>query len=187
MSWFETEPLHSLRLIAASGINRKNAVIDVGGGASLLVDRLLADGFTDLSVLDIATTGIDVARRRLGPLSDTVTWIVEDVTKWEPQARYHLWHDRAVFHFLTSDSDRKGYLAAMNAAVAPGGFVILAPFGLAGPEQCSGLPVTRYSAETLATTLGSHFQLLHASEDFHLTPEGVRQHFVWRLFQKSIA
>ncbi len=185
VSWFQEEPATSLAMIAESGVGRNDALVDVGGGASRLVDRLVTLGYGDVTVLDIAETALAVARVRLGAAAARVTWTVCDVTLWDPPpGRYRLWHDRAVFHFLTEDQGREGYLRALGRGLQPGGFVILAPFAPTGPERCSGLPVRRYSAEELQTLLGSAYRLRNSRPETHVTPAGNRQDFVWCLFEK---
>lgn len=185
VSWFQDEPAASLALIATAGIGRDDAIVDVGGGASLLADRLLDRGHSDITVLDIAETGLAVVRARLGAKGAGVAWTVQDVTAWQPPpGRFRLWHDRAVFHFLVDEADRRGYLRALDRGLQAGGFVILASFAPTGPERCSGLPVQRYSAETMQAVLGPGFQLLDERPQTHLTPAGGRQDFTWCLFRK---
>lgn len=186
VSWFQEEPALSLALIAAAGVGRDEPVVDVGGGASVLVDRLLDQGFNNLSVLDISQTALRIARDRLGPRSADVAWVTEDVTAWMPkQAAFRLWHDRAVFHFLVDGADRAGYVRALDRGLQAGGFVILAPFSLTGPERCSGLPVRRYSAEALRSELGPGYELVEQRSQTHLTPAGNSQDFLWCLFRKT--
>lgn len=144
VSWFEAKPARSLALIDSLDVALDDAIIDVGGGASLLVDELLRRGFRDLSVLDIAINPLAVARARLGTRAAEVSWLVEDVTLWQPpRDRYALWHDRAVFHFLIEAADRQAYMRAVTRGLRPGGHLILATFAPSGPERCSGLPVQR--------------------------------------------
>lgn len=184
VSWYQDTPRTSLDLIHETGLGHDAAIVDVGGGASTLVDHLLAEGFTRLSVLDIASAGLEQARVRLGAKADKVLWLTEDATTWRPGATFDLWHDRAVFHFLTDPSDRAGYRAALGNALRPGGWVILATFALDGPEKCSGLPVVRYSPETLSAELGPDFALLDVRSEAHMTPGGASQSFVYGLFRK---
>ena len=185
MSWFQSEPARSLALIDAAGIGPDDPIVDVGGGASLLVDRLLDRGFRHLTVIDIAQTGLAVAQARLGPRQARVTWLVQDVTSWQPPAEgFALWHDRAVFHFLVDEKDRQGYVRALDRGLKPGGFAIFASFALTGPEKCSGLPVQRYSAEALQAVLGPAYRLLDHQIEHHVTPAGGSQDFLRCLFGK---
>lgn len=188
VSWFEESPQRSLALIEASGVARDEPIIDVGGGASGLVVALLARDYRRVSVLDIAEGALAVARARLGPRAKDVEWLVEDITRWVPaKDRYALWHDRAVFHFLTAEADRRAYLAALDRGLRPGGHLVLATFAPTGPERCSGLPVRRYGADELKAVLGPGFALLSSEVATHLTPDGGRQDFSWRLFRKHNA
>lgn len=184
VSWYQRDPALSLSLIEAAGVAPDEPVIDVGGGTSLLVDRLLERGFTDVTVLDLAETALAAARARLGPLQDRVHWQVADVRHWEPApGAYALWHDRAVFHFLVTNADRQGYLRALGRGLRPGGHAVFATFAHSGPQRCSGLPVQRYCAQDLQATLGSRFTLLDSRPETHHTPAGTSQDFQWCLFR----
>lgn len=188
VSWFQDDPTPSLDLIARIGLAKSEAIIDVGGGASVLIDRLLAGGHTNLIVLDIAQAGLAVAQERLGERAGRVTWIAEDVTTWQPpRDAFSIWHDRAMFHFLVEDADRAAYMHALDRGVRPGGFVILAPFALSGPERCSGFPVRRSSAEMLQAELGPSYSLVDQRPQTHVTPAGNPQDFLWCLFKKAPA
>ena len=178
VSWFQAVPTTSLHLIDVLGIPPAAAVIDVGGGASSLVDRLVARGFTDLTVLDISDIALAAARARVGDRAP-VSWVHEDVLAWRPQRRFALWHDRAVFHFLVEPSDQQRYLATLRAALAPAGAAIIATFAPDGPDRCSGLPVARYSADDLSALLGDAFAVVEASREEHTTPTGALQPFTW--------
>lgn len=178
VSWFQPEPTRSLQLIERLDVGPDTGVVDIGGGASLLVDRLAQRGFGDLTVLDVSSVALGVARRRLGSRA-TVRWVNQDVLTWVPERRYGLWHDRAVFHFLTEAPDRARYVDAARRALEPDGLVILATFAEDGPEYCSGLPVARYDADQLAAVLGSGFQPLAAEREKHVTPTGATQAFTW--------
>jgi SAM-dependent methyltransferase len=185
LSWFQQEPTLSLDMIAAAGVDPDAATIDVGGGASLLVDRLLDRGFTKLTVLDVSERALALTKARLGARAAKVTWLVQNAASWEPPpATLSLWHDRAVFHFLVDEADRQGYLRALNRGLAPGGFAIFATFAPTGPERCSELPVQRYSAATLQAALGAGYELIQAIPEAHTTPAGNRQDFLWCLFRK---
>ena len=179
VSWFQEHAQRSLDMI--QGIAGPSAsVIDVGGGASTLVDDLLARGYRDVTVLDLSEAALDVARARLGARADLARWIAGDIRNVElPEAGYDVWHDRAVFHFLVDPADRAAYVRQAMKAVRPGGHVIVATFAPDGPEQCSGLPVMRYAPEALHGEFGGAFQLVeHASEE-HRTPWGTLQRFVY--------
>ncbi len=180
VSWYQTHAEQSLRLIRDSGIARDAAIIDVGGGAATLVDDLIAAGWWNLSVLDLSPAALKVAQARLGARAATVRWIDADVTRAElPRHGYDLWHDRAVFHFLTTREEREAYVAAVLRTVKPGGHVIVATFGADGPTECSGLPVMRYSADALHREFGAPFTLLHHEREAHRTPDGAVQSFIY--------
>ena len=177
VSWYQSEPVVSLDLVDLLGIADTAGVIDVGGGASILVDTLLRRGLTDLTVLDVSDTALRASRERVG--TDTpVTWITHDLLTWEPTRHYDLWHDRAVFHFL-SGIDVEVYVDLVRRSIAPGGSVIVATFAPDGPEWCSGLPVTRYSAEQMSAALGSDFEMVEQRREVHTTPAGALQPFTW--------
>ena len=179
VSWFEEEPRLSLSLVEAAGLKPEAPIIDVGGGAARLVDRLLARGYRDITVLDLAEEALARARARLGARAREVHWIVADVTRWHPERSYALWHDRAVFHFLVEEEDRRRYRQTLAEALAPGGQAIVATFAPDAPPRCSGLPVMRYGPEALAEALGPGLRLVEARTDRHRTPKGVIQPFTW--------
>jgi 2-polyprenyl-3-methyl-5-hydroxy-6-metoxy-1,4-benzoquinol methylase len=183
VSWFQQRPEISLALIHNTKLAKDEPLIDVGGGASRLVDHLLAEGFKDITVLDIADSALEKTRKRLGKTEAQVHWLAVDVTQWRPRQTYHLWHDRAVFHFLTEPADRAAYRHALESALAPGGTVIVANFALEGPERCSGLPVRRYSPDTLAAELGAAFRLKEQRTENHTTPAGRIQPFQYSVFE----
>jgi trans-aconitate methyltransferase len=164
VSWFQDNPAPSLELIEAIGATPETALIDIGGGASRLVDNLLARGFRALSVLDLSATALDAAKSRLGAQAESVEWIVADATLWEPTETYGIWHDRAAFHFLIEERDRAAYIVRMKKALRAGGHAIVATFAPDGPERCSGLPIMRYDAETLGRTLGRGFELIENAQ-----------------------
>ncbi len=178
VSWYQALPEASLALIADSAVARDAPIIDVGGGASTLVDHLLAGGYTDLTVLDLSGEALAKSRARLGvEHAARVSWIAADVTRFEPSHRYFLWHDRAVFHFLSTEAARSAYLAAVRRSLTPGGAVVLATFALDGPARCSGLDVVRYDAAAIMAVFGAGFELLDARVDAHVTPSGSSQPF----------
>lgn len=184
LSWHQAHPETSLRLIAASGIGKDAALIDIGGGASLLVDKLVEEGFPNVTVLDISPAAIHTAQTRLGQRAATVRWRVADITRFAPPEKYALWHDRAVFHFLTATAERRAYLTAAASALDTGGQLIIATFAPDGPEQCSGLPVVRYDADSLAREVGENFELLESCGETHVTPGGGKQSFNYCRFRR---
>ncbi|HEY5720090.1 MAG TPA: class I SAM-dependent methyltransferase [Gammaproteobacteria bacterium] len=179
VSWYQSQPRLSLRLVEATGVGRGEALIDVGGGASRLVDCLLQRDYRDLSVLDVSAEALAVARRRLGDTAAAVHWIHADVTGFVPSRRYRLWHDRAVFHFLTGEQERARYVEVLRRALLPQAHLVIATFAPDGPRKCSGLPVCQYDGEALCRELGAGFELLDATRERHLTPGAVEQRFAW--------
>ena len=182
VSWFQAEATLSLELIRAIAPGRGSRIIDVGGGSSTLVDGLVAAGYYDITVLDISQTALAVARRRLGAAAPRVCWLEADVLQDTlPAASFDVWHDRAVFHFLTNRFERERYIAQVRRAMRPGGHVLVATFADDGPTKCSGLPVTRYGPAALHRTFGAGFRLLTSRREDHITPGGTRQPFVYCL------
>jgi 2-polyprenyl-3-methyl-5-hydroxy-6-metoxy-1,4-benzoquinol methylase len=187
VSWFQPHAEISLEIIRSTGLNPADArVIDVGAGASVLVDDLLDANYQHVTVLDIAESALTVSRARLGERAARVDWRVGDVTKVDlPQAGYDIWHDRAVFHFLTREEDRKRYVEQVWRAVRPGGFVIVATFGPNGPLQCSNLDVCRYAPEALHGEFGAGYELISHQAETHATPAGKSQEFVYCYCRRS--
>jgi len=186
VSWFQEHAYISLRLIHNTGLGKDAAIIDIGGGASKLVDDLEAEGYTDLTVLDLSSIAIAVAKQRLGRHADAIHWMVGDITRAEfPIHRFDIWHDRAVFHFLTDPSDRHAYVERVMKAVKLGGHVIVATFAEDGPDKCSGLPVMRYNPEALHDEFGDSFLLVEHQKEAHHTPSGALQQFVYCYCRKS--
>jgi trans-aconitate methyltransferase len=183
VSWFQAVPQQSLDLIGRA-TTATASVIDIGGGASRLAGHLIANGYGDVTVLDIAESALAASRLRLGDKAAHIHWIVADITDWQPARSYDLWHDRAVFHFLTAPADRAAYLAALRKATHRDSQIVIATFAPDGPERCSGLPVQRYSPQSLADTLGEAFALLEADSMDHRTPGGVIQHFQFSRFTR---
>lgn len=178
VTWFQADPAVSVDLItAAAAADRTAPVIDVGGGASLLAASLVTSGFTDVTVLDISPRALDASRRQ--DPSGTVSFLHADVLGWRPPRRWQIWHDRAVFHFLTSPEDRARYLATLRQALRPGGSLVLATFAPGGPTHCSGLPVASYSAQDLARELGEDFTIAVTRTEQHRTPAGEIQPITW--------
>jgi SAM-dependent methyltransferase len=185
VSWFQESPAPSLELIELARPALDAAIVDIGGGASRLVDQLLAHGFTNLTVLDLSEAALAAARARLGDKAGRAQWVAADVTKWHPTQRFDVWHDRATFHFLTDPAERAAYVARLDRAIKPGGSVIIGTFALDGPEKCSGLPVNRYDAASLGETLGSRFQLIHTRRHEHATPWAAIQRFQFSVFRRA--
>jgi 2-polyprenyl-3-methyl-5-hydroxy-6-metoxy-1,4-benzoquinol methylase len=185
VSWFQETPAISLELIEAVHPKFDSAIIDIGGGASRLVDVLAREGYRDLTVLDVSENAIAMARTRVGEAAAMVKWIVADVTQWESIGRYDLWHDRAAFHFLTEAADRIAYVERLASALRPGGHAIIGTFAMDGPERCSGLPVVRYDPALLSVTLGNAFAFVETRRHDHRTPMGGVQHFQFSIFRRQ--
>ena len=184
VSWHQDTPRSSLELVEHTGVGPDAAILDVGGGASRLVDHLLARGYRDLTVLDLSDAALGRAKERLGDAAVDVAWIRADVTRPELERHYDVWHDRAVFHFLVDVDDRARYGDVMRRAVPVGGHVIVATFAPDGPERCSGLPVVRYAPEGLRAALGPGLELVETWDEDHLTPAGKVQRFVFCRFAR---
>jgi SAM-dependent methyltransferase len=186
VSWYQTHADRSLALIQKTGVERASRIIDVGGGASTLVDDLIDKGYEAITVLDVSSAGLAHAKSRLGDRAAQVEWIVADATQANlPSNHYDLWHDRAVFHFLTQAEDRARYNQALRQAVRPGGHVVLSTFALDGPPKCSGLEIVRYSPESLLAELGPGMELIERSSVLHQTPFGTQQIFIYCWFRKT--
>lgn len=186
VSWYQEHAQFSLQFIRNTGIQKTDALIDVGGGASTLVDDLVADGFENITVLDISAMALKVARERLGERAKPVNWIEADITQANlPHQHYAVWHDRAVFHFLTQTEDRRRYVDLVRHSVRPGGHVIVATFAPDGPERCSGLEVMRYSPERLHGEFGNEFEVVDGTHETHHTPFGTEQKFIYCYCRKA--
>jgi ubiquinone/menaquinone biosynthesis C-methylase UbiE len=186
VSWYQEHSLQSLHFIVQTGIPKTGSIIDVGGGSSTLVDDLLTNGYQKISVLDISAAALEVARQRLGTQANAVTWLEADILQIKlPHFEYDLWHDRAVFHFLTQSEERRHYVDVVKDAVRPGGHVIVATFASDGPERCSGLQVSRYEPESLHQEFGDSFTLLDSTKEVHHTPFGTEQKFIYCYCRKS--
>lgn len=180
VSWYQLHAERSLAMIRSTGVPHSGAIIDVGGGASTLVDDLVAEGYQNLTVVDLSATALKVARQRLGNRAEMVDWREGDITTAVlPDHHFDIWHDRAVFHFLTEEQDRRAYVANVMRAVKPLGHIIVATFAADGPSKCSGLPVARYSAEQLHAEFGASFALVRWEHESHHTPAGAIQKFVY--------
>jgi len=187
VSWYQEHATTSLKLIKSTNVAKDASIIDVGGGASTLIDDLLFNGYTNLSVLDLSRASLAAARERIGLSSVNVNWLEADITKVNlPLHKFDVWHDRAVFHFLTTPEDRAAYVKTVLHAVKPDGHVIIATFAEDGPIQCSGLPVMRYSADGLHKEFGDVFTLSKSLREVHSTPSGTHQNFVYCYFRKTV-
>lgn len=186
VSWFQDHADRSLSLIRESSVGPKASIIDVGGGASTLVDDLLLQGFGRVTVLDVADAALEEGKRRLGLSAARVAWIVGDITVVAlPESTYDFWHDRAVFHFLVDPSHRAAYVAAALRALRPSGYLMVATFADDGPTRCSGLPTMRYSGSQLHAEFGSSFQLIKQMREIHQAPSGTAQAFTYCLLRKG--
>lgn len=183
VSWFEQNPDLSVELLREAGLATDMAVIDIGGGASRLVDALVGLNLADITVLDLSEAALQTARSRLKNAGG-INWIASDVTAWVPDRQYDLWHDRAAFHFLTAESDQRAYVATLSRALRPGGRAVIGTFALDGPDKCSGLPVARYDAASLQAVLGKDFKLLFSRRHDHSTPWGSSQKFQFSTFER---
>ena len=187
VSWFQSEPAESLRLIRAAGVGLDAPIIDVGGGASVLIDRLLDAGFRCTAVLDVCAQALATSRARLGGRAAQVEWLEADVTAFRPPHGYALWHDRAVFHFLTEPDDRNRYKTALRRALLPDGQVVIATFAVGGPARCSGLDIVQYDARRMQTELGDDFVLEEVAREVHVTPAGKEQKFEYFRLRRTIS
>jgi trans-aconitate methyltransferase len=185
VSWYQPEPTTSLELIDQLEVATDSAIVDVGGGASTLVDALTARGFGDLSVLDVSGAALEVARQRLGSAAERISWLQHDLLQWTPSRRYDLWHDRAVFHFLVDRSDQEQYRRLLADTLSWTGAAIIATFAADGPSHCSGLPVARYEPDQLMTMLADGYERVASRRDDHTTPAGVVQPFAWVAFRRT--
>jgi SAM-dependent methyltransferase len=176
-SWFQHRPLLSLRLIEELDVTEDAAIVDVGGGASALVDCLVDEGFVDVTVVDLSQAALDEARERIP--NSPVEWIQGDIRSWVPTRVYDVWHDRAAYHFLTEQVDQQRYWQTVRDHLHRGGHLIVATFAPDGPESCSGLPVQRYSVEDLAAVMGEGFRVVGSEDELHHTPGGGEQSFTW--------
>jgi SAM-dependent methyltransferase len=183
VSWYQPTPATCLALLEASGVGPEVGVLDVGGGSSRFVDGLLDRGFEDVTVLDVSPAALAGAAERLGPRAGPVKWVVADVTDFEPKRLWRVWHDRAVFHFLTAAEDRGAYGRTLRRCLSPGGWAVIATFAPNGPDRCSGLEVRRYSPESLADAMGEDFELVTGLSEEHVTPAGAPQAFTFALLR----
>ncbi|MFM7063733.1 MAG: class I SAM-dependent methyltransferase [Actinomycetes bacterium] len=182
VSWFSPEPRTSLALLARTGVGRDGSIVDVGAGASLLVDRLVDAGYTDLTLVDVSAVALDAATDRLP--DDATAVIVVDVLKWEPGRQWDVWHERAMFHFVNTDADIEHYRQLVARSVVPGGHAVIGTFSDLGPLTCSGLPVARYTLEGLAAVFEDDFDLVWSEHETHITPTGSAQEFSWVVLRR---
>ncbi len=184
LGWYQVKPAMSLSLIESTRVAKSGRLIDVGGGDSTLADHLLQHGFEHITVLDLSSAALERAKLRLGERANQVTWIESDVTDFRSSTMYDVWHDRAVFHFLTEEEDRARYLESMTRALRPQGHVIMATFAYEAPATCSGLPVVRYSPQFLGIAIGKNYEFVESVEQLHRTPGGHTQPFIYCRFKK---
>lgn len=186
VSWYEPDPKKSLELIVGAAGDSRGRVIDIGGGQSFLVDRLLDAGFARVAVLDVSRTAIEATKARLGERASMVEWIVADITHRDSLGDFDIWHDRAVFHFIINPDDRKQYVELLKRSLTIGGHFIVGTFGKGGPEKCSGLQICQYDAATMQEALGSSFVKINECEYLHTTPSGKPQQFFFGVFKKEM-
>lgn len=186
VSWFQESPAPSLELIERHASDTACSLVDIGGGASTLVDALLDRGYEDLTVLDLARASLEIAKNRLGERASRVTWIESNVLDWQPDHQFDVWHDRAAFHFLTEKAQQDRYKEILDRNLKLGGLLILGTFAPDGPEKCSGLPVCRHDSASLSTVLGNGYELVEALSQDHVTPAGRVQHFNFSVFRQNV-
>ena len=186
VSWYQNEPKLSLELIRSTQVASNEAIIDVGGGASFLVDHLIKEYFTNLAVLDISENAIAISKKRLGDSAKNIEWFESDITQFDAPKKFTIWHDRALFHFLTDASDRENYIKVLNNALRLKGHLIISTFAIGGPEKCSGLEVVQYNSEKLIAELGDNFELIQERKEEHITPAKKTQNFNFFHFVKIL-
>jgi len=185
VSWYQSKPVTSLKFISELDLKKDAKIIDIGAGEGYLADHLLADGFSDLTILDISEEALDHTRLRFGKKAENLKWITADISNFIPEEKYDLWHDRAAFHFLTEETHIQNYLKTLENAINPGGFVIMGTFSEKGPEKCSGLEIRQYSIAGISDLLAENFQKIHCDNIDHITPSGAVQNFTFCSFQKK--
>ena len=185
VSWYQKVPVLSLQLTIRLLKKKSDRIVDVGGGASTLADHLLDKGFDDITVLDLSSEALAHAQKRLGQKSAQISWVAADITEWEPSGTFELWHDRAVYHFLTEKTDREKYKDVLKRATHPGSWVIIAAFSIGGPEKCSGLDIVQYDREKLQSELGDSFTFVEEQFESHITPTGKEQAFGYFVFERQ--
>ena len=183
-SWYQKEPMFSLELIRSAKVATNNPIIDVGCGASVLVDHLIKESFTNLTVLDISANALASTKKRLGDSANNIDWFLDDITKFDAPKKFSLWHDRAVFHFLTDHSDRKNYVKVLKNSLRIEGHLIISTFAIGGPEKCSGLEIVQYDSEKIIAEFGEDFELIEERKEVHITPSNKEQKFIFFHFLK---
>ncbi len=186
VSWHQDKPSLSLDLISMSSMNRDTKILDVGAGTSTLVDNLLGIGYRNLGILDISETAIEITKERLGNKAQEVEWFISDATRFQSPHLWDIWHDRAVFHFLTEDYERKAYMECMESSLSDDATAIIGTFGPEGPTQCSGLSCKCYGIEDMAEWIGSAFSIEHYQVVEHKTPRNVIQQFIFFLLKRTV-
>jgi SAM-dependent methyltransferase len=177
--WYQPQAVRSVDMLDQLGVETDASIVDVGAGASVLVDDLITLGFTDITCVDHSSVGLAIARERLGAAADSVTWIEADLRTWSPPREYDVWHDRAVLHFLLDDADIERYRATLLAGTHPGSVVIIGVFGPEGPQMCAGLPVRRYDVAMIDRLLGAEFERVSSTTADHVRPDGDTQQYLW--------
>ena len=184
VGWYQPNPETSIRLVRTYSTSKDDSIIDVGGGNSHLIQHLLNEGYTDLSVMDISIHAINRNKIRFGSEADKINWIESNILEFNSDQDFQIWHDRAVFHFLTDNADMRSYCEIASQHIKQGGFLILGTFSETGPKMCSGLPITQYSEESFCSIFEEKFELIECFDDTHTTPSGNSQDFVWVVFKK---
>ena len=184
VSWYQKDPKLSLELILSAKVASNDPIIDVGCGASVLVDHLIKKCFTNLAVLDISAYALASTKKRLGDSANNIDWFEADITQFDAPNKFSLWHDRAVFHFLTDHRDRKKYVKALKNSLGIGGHLIIATFAIGGPDKCSGLEIVQYDSVKMIAELGGEFELIEEREELHITPANKEQKFTFFHFLK---
>lgn len=184
VTWFQPEPKVSMQLISNLNLSLNANILDAGGGASTLVDKLLDQGFQDISVIDLSENALNQSKNRLGATASNISWIVGDITNYDFQVKFDLWHDRAVFHFLISKDDQENYIVNLNKCLDVGSFFIISTFAEDGPLKCSGLEIVRYSKEELVNKFAGNFELIDFQKETHVSPGGMEQKFNYWVFRK---
>ncbi|MBT7307680.1 MAG: class I SAM-dependent methyltransferase [Gammaproteobacteria bacterium] len=185
VSWYQETPEISLELIGNAGVDCNEAIIDVGGGSSRLVDHLDTAGYTNLAVLDISEQALIQAKNRLGERGVSIDWFEADITQFDAPHPFSLWHDRAVFHFLTETADRQNYMRVLSHALRPGGHLIISAFAIGGPEKCSDLEIVQYDLKKLQAELGEGYDFVEETDELHITPAQKEQKFIYFRFIKK--
>ena len=185
LTWFQPEPKISLDLICKLDLPKDSSIVDIGGGASTLVDRLIEKGFKDIAVLDLSKKALKQSQERIGKIALDISWCVGDITEFKFNKKFDLWHDRAVFHFLTEDSDQKKYISNLEASLKTGSYFIISTFAEDGPLKCSGLEIVRYSKEDLIEKFAAHFSCVNFLKETHISPTAMEQKFNYWVFRKK--